>query len=524
MKKKILEIDHFLERHIFLALLLLCIAILRIPNFFEPYWYGDEGIYLTLGQAMRRGIRLYSEIIDHKTPLIYFFAMVKSQLGFRALNLVWMLATTTSFYIIVKKLLTSKAAQIVALVLFGIFTTIPMFEGNIPNGELFVMGFALTGLAVLLHTPFGKLFLSEKHTKKKLQHKPKLYVLSGALFSLGILTKVPGLFDAVAAMSIVYLVGLWELKPKLAKNVTQHLISLAQKLFPVVLWFSVGVVVPIILSALYFILRGSGQAYLDFGLLYNFRYAGSWTLPFENPLLLFLFTLPGKVVVLAIALIAVSFLQNKKLQFGILWMLLTLVASTLSNRPYAHYFLQVIPAAAMIVALFVDQLFANKLLLPNISLSAVSIALFVATLFLLQVWTYPTVSYYSNFIRYATGSLPQSEYYMSFDRLMNDNYKAARRIRAENPERIFIWGTNPMLYALSGASPTGRFTVSFHIKDFDAYDETIQSVYDHEPPFVVMMHNETYTFNRLEAYLAEHYIQSMEYDNFDLWIRKQSEM
>jgi hypothetical protein len=82
------KIDIFLDKHTWLLLLFVLIIVLRLPNFFEPYWYGDEAIYLTLGTALREGGQLYTTIIDHKTPLIYYLAMVPNQFYFRILNLV----------------------------------------------------------------------------------------------------------------------------------------------------------------------------------------------------------------------------------------------------------------------------------------------------------------------------------------------------------------------------------------------------------------------------------------------------
>ena len=100
--KKIISIDTLLDKQIPLYLLLILVLVLRIPNLFEPYWYGDEGIYLTIGQSMNKGAKLYTEIIDHKTPLIYYLARVDSQLNFRILNIAWMVVTTCVFYYFAK--------------------------------------------------------------------------------------------------------------------------------------------------------------------------------------------------------------------------------------------------------------------------------------------------------------------------------------------------------------------------------------------------------------------------------------
>ena len=137
--------DRFLDRQTPLLILFVLIIFLRLPNFFEPYWYGDEAIYLTLGNALKNGEKLYTTIIDHKTPLIYYLAMVPNQFYFRILNLVWMLFTTSFFFIFAKKLFKKERWAFLASLILVILTTLPWLEGNIPNGELFVMGFVMLG-------------------------------------------------------------------------------------------------------------------------------------------------------------------------------------------------------------------------------------------------------------------------------------------------------------------------------------------------------------------------------------------
>jgi MFS superfamily sulfate permease-like transporter len=60
--------------------ILALIFILRIPSFFEPYYYGDEMVYLTLGQGVRQGLTLYKDIHDNKPPLLYLTAAVAGNL------------------------------------------------------------------------------------------------------------------------------------------------------------------------------------------------------------------------------------------------------------------------------------------------------------------------------------------------------------------------------------------------------------------------------------------------------------
>jgi 4-amino-4-deoxy-L-arabinose transferase-like glycosyltransferase len=532
MWSNIKKIDKFLDRHVHLCLLLLILVILRIPNFFEPYWYGDEGIYLTLGQAMRSGERLYLEIIDHKTPLIYYLAMVPNQLWFRALLLVSTIVSSICFYYLAKKLFRSTFSRTLATLAFILLTTLPAFEGNIPNGELFVMTFILLGGVFFSHTPLFKNFFSEseKETAKRTTLFSKIFahpninlLLSGILFSLGILTKVPAIFDAFGFMSIGWFVlvdQLWQF-PKHTKQSLLHIKDVILAMVQV----GVGVAIPIALSIVYFVLRGSGKAYLDYGLLYNFRYAGSWQLNFSWPFLNTLFTLPVKAAIAGGIILLLSLFSKKftaQFRFIMSWFLLALFASLLSNRPYPHYFLQMFPSLCLLIGYLIQQCIemANKkrfaFRIVEILMSLGGVALMISVLLLLNAGLYPTVSYYTRFFNLVTHRISEEEYRNSFDSLMADNYRAKPLLDESSNKFLLIWGTNPMLYALSGKNPPGRFTVLFHIRDFNAEHETFEATVAKKPDFIVVMKDEQVPAE-LNNYIHQNYIPNTSFSHFTLW-------
>lgn len=535
--QKLHQLDDRLCTILPLLLALLLVVILRIPTFFEPYWYGDEAIYLTIGVALRQGARLYAEIIDHKTPLIYYLAMVPNQLWFRLLTTAWMLVTTTAFYYLAERLLKKTVPTTVATILFVLATSLPWFEGNIPNGELFVMGFILVGGIFFLQTPIAHGFLDQAFNKvvtlQSLSKTFKWYLAAGVFFGLAILTKVPALFDAAAFLAMAWfgfatsiLTSIKQPKTWLGSlnRVSAHLAVVIG-----------GVAATIIASVVYFVARGSGQAYLEYGLLYNFRYVQSWSLPFTDPVLQFLFTLPGKALLAGVIILALTALSKKlspATQFAAGWFVLALFASLLSNRPYPHYFLQLAPAFSLLIGvccvaitdLWADitdrkrqtnQFIGSLPLLITIGLISLTTWVLVA----LHVGLYSTASYYANTWKFLTGQMTTDAYHQSFNSLMHDNYQAAEIIAQSDNPHLFIWGTNPMLYALSQKSPTGRFTVSFHIHDFKAYDETIASVIEKQPPFIVVMDSETSVLPGLEDYLEENYVMNANFEHFDLWKR-----
>jgi 4-amino-4-deoxy-L-arabinose transferase-like glycosyltransferase len=520
--------DQHIRSHFFLVLTFFLFTLLRIPNFFEPYWYGDEAIYLTIGNGLRQGERLYAEIIDHKTPIIYYLAMTPNQFWFRVLNFFCMAVTIGCFYYLLKKILRHQLATNVATFLFMLFTTLPWFEGHIPNGELFVMFFMFVGATLFSFTSlFTTYFGKENAEAKNIQNHPytrkNLSLLFGAgfLFGLGILTKVPALFDVMAFFALSwFLLTSWIFKKgKLTWRNVRSLIG--QNVF-----LGLGVLAPIIYSIVYFNLRGSGQAYLDYGLLYNFRYAGSWGLHFNSDILNFLFTLPGKALLLGIWMVMLTALQRKlspTFQFIASWVALALFATTLSNRPYPHYFQQMMPplgflAGYLVLLLSPKSAISKVQRILEIIFTAIGVFIFIQVLLLLNVRPYGTIEYYEKFRLALTGKITWVEYRNSFNALMKDNYQAAAMIKLAQAKRIFIWGDNPMLYALSDTAPTGRFTVAFHIFDFKAMPETFHDIERVAPKFIVIMKN-SQDFPELRNYLNEYYMPHNNFQYFTLWKR-----
>ncbi len=501
---------------------------LRLPNFTEPYWYGDEGIYLTIGQSLRFGERMYAEIVDHKTPLIYYLAMVPNQLAFRWLLLGWMIVTTVLFYDLTRKITRSRAAHLATVISFVLLTTLPRLEGNIPNGELFVMGFIVVGLWLIARTAWWHSILDLPLAGRRTTHHQTVSVLLGGTFlGLAILTKVPALFDAVAAWWAVWL-ATWQVFTQRSSPWLKKIHHGLAVVLPSLL-VGIGLIAPIMLSIGYFFIRGSGSEYVEFGLLYNFHYAGNWNLPLQSPLLLWLFTLPGKTVVMGLLLICLTLLQVKltrKWSWVLGWLVLSVFASLLSNRPYPHYFLQLIPPLTLLVGLSIETIgetISKSVSAPTVFFRAIVVsgfgALLTAIWLILGVWYYPTLPYYTRWWQLMTRQIDVSEYRRQFNPLMDDNYQVAQRINQDPEPYLFIWGTNPTLYAQTGKIPTGRFTVSFHIKDLGVYEETFADLVRRQPNFVVVMNDEQDTWPELNAYLSQWYLPDSRYTYFTLWRR-----
>ncbi len=505
-----------------LGILALLQIIFRFPACFEPYWYGDEGIYLTLGQAINRGSVLYKDIIDHKTPVIYYLATVGTQHNFRFLLLGMMIAASTAFFWTLRKLTHKPLVSLLGAVVFSVITALPWYEGLIPNGELFVMSFVLVGLAIALsHRDF--LALVRGVAPSATMRSNWMLILAGVLFSLGILTKVPAVFDVAAVFFLGVLVITNQILPWSKRE--DHW----RKSFVAVLktwgWLLLGITIPILLSVAYFAMRGALREYFDYGLLYNFRYSGSWSPDHLSAQWQWLTNLGVKAGLTGIILLGLSLLGSRfsltiRWSFG--WVLLALFASLISNRPYPHYFLQVFPPLIILLTLVAAELWQwqrsrtkrhfGKAIVA-VFFMLVAAMLFVGAHFLVGMRSYVAGDYYFRFYRYVSGQMSSVEYRNSFNGLMRDNYTLAPTLIEDPSSTLFIWGTNPMLYALTNKTPVSRFTVQFHIKDFGAEQETLDRLTSETPSFIVLMHDEAAPLE-LKALLSARYLRVSKFETF----------
>lgn len=455
----------FKELHtpVWLLSLLIALLILRIPSFFEPYSYGDEMIYLTLGKAIRRGVPLYKGVHDNKPPLLYILAAISGSLfWFKVILAIWSLVTVFVFWKLTKALFPQNTKlQKVATLIFGILTTIPLLEGNIINAELFMIGPIILGFLILL--------------TKKLSNKN--IFISGILFSIATLFKVPAAFDIPAI--IIFWLCTMPLNKKGIKTIGKNTLILA-----------LGFATPIAITFVWYFLRGAFKEYLIAAFLQNFGYLSSWrpsetSKPFlvkNAPLLL-----RAGIVFLGNLIL---FWKRKRLsrQFILItsWLLFSLFAVTLSERPYPHYLIQSVGPIAFLFAM----LFTLKNFEQILSIVPLTLFSFVPVYF--HFWYYPTSSYYVRFIKLATGRITKDTYLSSFGRNVQNNYKIAEFVSNSSwkEDKIFVWGEDSStIYALTKRLPPGKYVATYHIKDFSTPDELLATLMKDPPKFIIILPN-----------------------------------
>ena len=477
-----------------LVFLLLIVVLFRIPNLFEPYWYGDEGISLTLGQAIRHGLILYRDIHDNKTPLLYIIAAIAgTEFWFKFILLFWHLATIAVFFKLSELLLPQHPrAPVFASIFVAVLTMLP--EGNIANGEIFMILPVIAGMLSMM-----------KASSIKHQASNGGYFLAGLFFAAGFLFKVPAVFDFAGAFVFLTLFQSATVRGVVQKIFSKQTVS-----------FSAGFFFPIILSIAYYANKGALAPYLRSALLQNIGYLGSWSAGTQDAMA----TMTHSGLFLRTVLLGLSTLllwrKSGRLkfsipfQFSVLWFLFALYGALLSERPYPHYLIQPAVPGALLLALFIYE---KQRATQTTILMLGAIGIF--SYFNIGFWQYPVLSYYQNFLNWTLKRETTEQYFSYFGDHVNRTYEVAKLIKlmTKPDDRIFIWGDEPMVYAASDRLPVGRYTVAYHIADFNGYDETIKAIQEKKPSLVVIFSSESRPFPQLFFELSSHYTSIKKIDD-----------
>jgi len=443
---------------LFGIVLSLVFGLLRLPSLFEPNWYGDEGIYLTLGQAINHGLTLYSQIHDNKPPTLYYLAALSQTVfGFRLLLFVWMIPTIYVFYRLSLLFLSKNLARL-SLLVFLLLTSIPLVEGNIANAEIFMLLPTILAVYLLFSSRLSLLF----------------YLISGLLLGFAFTIKVPVAIE----FGFIFLYILFFIPKNKFKNLSV---------------FSLSFIVPTFLYAIYFYFKGAFNQFIFAALLQNFGYLSSWTTGSHSGSA----TSGGlsiRLLILIITWTILFFLRYKKLislqtLFLYGWFFACIFGVLLSTRPYPHYLIQLLPPFCLIIV----GIYRNRIHL----ISVFSLLLIILNY---KFYFYPVLSYYHNF--YFNHNQPSF-----FGSQVESVTQIANYLKSntESADRIFVWGDSPFLYPLSDRLPIGKYTVAYHIVDFNGYDLTINQLKTHFPKFIVYYSMTGRSFIQLDNFISKYY-------------------
>lgn len=446
----------------FLSITSVLFFFLRLPSLFEPYWYGDEGIYQALGFLVRNGAELYSGAWDNKPPLLYLiYALFNSdQFLTRLASLIIGLFSIWCFYFLAKKLFERRKIPEILTGIYAFLFGIRLLEGNIANAENFML-FPIILSALLIY----------RLQSEKIEKQFVIYFLSGLFLGIAFLLKIVAVFDLLAFFSFIFIINVDSLK-NFFKTIIKYLLPI-----------SVGFAVPIILTILYFLARDSFKDFYTAILSSNVGYVG-----YGNKLIIPQGFLILKSAILGLFILAL-YIKNKSISKNILfiltWLAFSLFNALFSQRPYTHYLLVLLPSFCLLLGIVLSG--KKRVILGFITLTIVLI--FIANNFNLRG---RLLDYYVNYISFTTGSKSVSDYQKFFDGNTPRDYEIARYIKlnTKDNETIFIWGNNAQVYKLSNKIPPSRYVVAYHITNFkNALSEVDKAIQVKKPTLIIIMPN-----------------------------------
>lgn len=515
------ELDYF-----FLAGVVLFFSLLRIPSVVEPDWYGDEGIYQVIGRAINSGRMLYSGIWDNKPPFLYLlYAAVDGDLFLiRLLSLIFGAAAVIVFFFLARNIFTGNRISIyLSTISFAFLFGLPLLEGNIANAENFML------FPILL-----SLFLI---TKLKSSSSILLPISSGLLLSTAFLTKIVAVFDLSAFILILFTLRFFD-KPffyvfsrknqssssnKNLIDVKKHFLSKPIEFLKVLkqeLFLLIAFVVPVIVTAIFFLIVGAFPDFFRAAFSQNVGYVG-----YANLLSVNLGSIQAsipqgvlylKMLGLFISVIIVVIFRKKLGRSGIviyLWMVFSLFNAFFSGRPYTHYVLVALPA----FCLFFGLLFKKM----DLRIKVLHVFIFLLVLLLLRTnfWIYTKiVPYYSNYYDFMNNKKSLENYQAFFDRITPRDYEIARFIELNTTpsDNVFLVSDSGQIYYLADKLPPGRYIVSYHITFYkDGISETLSAIDGKKPKYVIV----TKDGNLKENFLADYNLRYI-FENVDIYERE----
>lgn len=476
-----------------LLIILALTVVLRIPTLFEPYWYGDEGIFGAVAAQMNRGARLYTQTFDNKPPFIYIlyavpFALFGTNLfAVKTLALLAVLFSQVFIYLFVTRSF-GKRSALFATALLGLSVSIPIFEGNLALTETFMLPFTTTAFYCAFY-------------------QPKYLIWSGFLLSIAFLLKPIAFLEFFALFFFVFFLSQSSLRQKVV-------LCIGFILLPAV-W------------SIYFALTDTFSDFFFASILFYTGYL-QWTpRASQSPL-----DLAGKLVApIAIALVlwiarlmkrlysTIPTIHSRALVLLVLWLSSAWTATLFSGRPYSHYIIESLPPTAILFVILTHLIRARYLMLSVFVAFIMGVALFKAAV---TFNIYNPFPYYRNFLAWATGAQSYSAYASAFDSTVNRNMALASwiSVHSDPADYVYVWGDAPWVYALAPIRNPSRYVVSFHVLEIQPAKNQVMLELSNNPPRFIAVINSLAPFGEFSQVISDKYRVRERLDGVIVWERR----
>lgn len=481
---------------------LVLLLVLRVPSLFEPHWYTDESGYATTAWMMSHGKVLFLTVWNNKPPLLFWIYQLSlglfgpSEFGLHLLSTIAEGAALIATWKLARAYL-SPARVWVAMLLTALFLATPVFNGDLALPENFLVGCTAWAMVALL-------------ASARAPSRPRSLLLAGAagiLFAGACLIQQTALADLAAGAVVLVLVGRrgWTLA---VTTILVSAVAVAVTIAPFV--WSAG------LHNVLFFLVSSYAGYTGTSLQLSF-----WTL---MPRLL-------AGILLVWGVYSARHWPAARLLPWV-WLAALLLAYVLPNRPYVHFLLPAVPAAALLLArlrrphwrhwggwagLSLAPLLGSVLVVTAIWVTMLAAGFSSGTLFTVKL----TAEYFPAFVGKLTGSLSASTYVQIYDQRASAVDDAVQWVKKNHlsGSTAVVWSPDAWAYLLGRLQPVlpGPTIYTDHL--WLGQQELLKRV-QQERPVVVILTSDSYTqFGPILPLLQRGYTEVEASAQGELWVR-----
>ncbi|MEL6132113.1 MAG: hypothetical protein AAFR59_01975, partial [Bacteroidota bacterium] len=454
---------------------------LRLPTLQVGMMDPDEAINILMGEAICEGQLPYKDIIDHRTPLVfYIYAGVFALFGsgnLLAVHVAFLLMMAGLIYLIYRiggMVSTDRMGAWAALVYVVVSWSFSPGQMWAAQPEWPMTFFAALGIFLWLY----------------FQDRPIWgFLLSGLCMGVAVMGKPPAVWTFMVIPSISMLQVLAKEKPWSLWFVHNFLAGLM-------------FLVPLGVFTLYFASQGILREWYFYGWSYNIDYYMAVLTPerrIANVIHLFGSFFKNKLLLLSFFLVGVGRLSYGVLKYGwkevlnpqyliLIWCFWDFIGTITGGRDFGHYMFQFLPAFALATGYTVERMYKwsrhtprYQMLWKGGTLILISLALMLPLVLTARKYIYPVLWRMENPI------LPVSQYL---------------KIHSDPQDHILVWGFIPIYYVESDRKPASRYIFNnfqsglIPIENYDhpdvtdfivpgAMDTLIREVLETQPLYIV---------------------------------------
>ena len=219
---------------------------------------------------------------------------------------------------------------------------------------------------------------------------------------------------------------------------------------------------------------------------------------------------------ICLVLLLIKKIKTKHLLL-LLWFSSTIFGALLSTRPYPHYLIQIIPPFCLLFVSLFESPKAFPTFFKRLSLALIAFLAFI--FYHYNFYTFPSLSYYQAFYKNLNNPQIFQNYFGS---QVNQNKKIVDYLSPNltDQDNIFVWGDAPYIYALLDKLPTDKYTVAYHIVDFDGYQNVIINLKTHLPKYILYYPMTNRAFDQLDDLISKYYFLDNQIDTVFIYQKR----